>query len=67
MANVHGKALKPFAYKGKEYKEGDDVTMTDRAAITHEKLHYVKFNREEAKKIEAAEERKEAPVKQGKK
>jgi hypothetical protein len=54
MANVTGKATNDFTYKGKKYAKGDDVTMDALHAPRHEKLNYVKFNREAETKIETA-------------
>jgi hypothetical protein len=60
MANVTGKATNSFTYKGKKYKKGDDVTMDALHAPRHEKLNYVKFNREAEAKIETVVEKAES-------
>jgi hypothetical protein len=58
MANVTGKATASFTHKGKKYDVGDEVTMDAKHAARHEKLNYVKFNREAEQKVKAAEEKK---------
>lgn len=61
MANVNGKVTTAFTYKGKKYEIGDDVTMeAGKVAARHEKLNYVKFNREAEAKIETVIEKAES-------
>jgi hypothetical protein len=60
MANVTGKATNTFTYKGKKYEIGDEVTMeAGKVADKHERLNYVKFNREAETKIQTAIEKAE--------
>jgi chitodextrinase len=58
MANVSGKVTTPFTYKGKKYEVGDEVTMDATHAPKHEKLNYVKFNREAEAKIDKVSDKK---------
>jgi hypothetical protein len=58
MANVTGKVTNPFYYKGKKYEVGDEVTMDAKFAGRHEKLNYIKLNREAEQKVQAAEDKK---------
>jgi hypothetical protein len=59
MANVNGKALKSFTYKGKAYKEGDDVSIGAGHAARYEKLNYIKIPKAEEPKVQKAEEKKQ--------
>jgi hypothetical protein len=58
MSKVTGTVLSSFTYKGEAYDEGQDISMDAKHAARYEKLNYVKFNREAAKKVEAVEEKK---------
>lgn len=57
MANVKGTVTTAFSYKGKDYKEGDEVSIDVKHASRYEGLNYVKFDRETEKKVEAAVEK----------
>jgi hypothetical protein len=54
MANVTTKALKPFVYEGKEYKEGDEVTIKTEHASRYARLDYIHLPKAEEKKAETA-------------
>jgi hypothetical protein len=51
MKNVTGKVLVPFTYKGEDYKEGDEITISALHAGRYEKLGYIKLTREAEKKV----------------
>lgn len=57
MAKVTGKVLSELTYKNKLYKEGEEITMDAAHAGRYEKLNYVKFNREDHKKVEEVAEK----------
>jgi hypothetical protein len=58
MANVKGKVLVPFTYKGKEYKTDNEVSMPAEHAARYEKLDFIKLDREAEKKVVAVQEKK---------
>lgn len=58
MANVTGKVVKPFNYKGKAYKEGDEITILAAHAAKYERNNLLKLNREAEAKVEAAVNKK---------
>jgi hypothetical protein len=57
MAKVTGKVTSELTYKGKLYNVDDEVTMDAAHAARYEKLNYVKFNREDHKKVEEVAEK----------
>jgi hypothetical protein len=67
MATVKATVLAPFGYKGKQYVAGDEVTFQSPGhAALHEKLNYVKLDRETHNKVEeAVEKQKEKNEKAG--
>jgi hypothetical protein len=58
MSKVTGIALKDFDYKDEQYSKDDEVSIDAKHAALYERNHFVKFNREESKKVEAVEEKK---------
>jgi hypothetical protein len=78
MANVTGKALRDFKFRGKLIQKGDAISMPLHAAQTYSNIDYIKLDSAAADKVEAFNEsqvdetgttdvREEVPVKRGKK
>jgi hypothetical protein len=58
MATVKGTILKPYFYKGKAYKEGEEITfLKEKHTETPLKLGFVKLDKEAEKKVDAALEK----------
>jgi hypothetical protein len=53
MANVTGKALRDFKYKGELVNKGDAVTMPAHHAATYSNIDYIKLDSEATHKVEA--------------
>jgi hypothetical protein len=57
MAKVTGKVTSELTYNKKLYAVGEEITMDAAHAGRFEKLNYVKFNREDHKKVEEVTEK----------
>lgn len=57
MSNLTGKVLRSFTHKGKDYKEGDEISLKPLVAGKYEKAGRITLTKTDVKTVEAVNEK----------